>query len=72
MAWNPQSSRSCSSFPARDAVGRKEYVVDLRGAVGCAQGDVVQAAVGLLIQLPMGKQSHQEFANMALVPGRFK
>ena len=59
-------------FQHEDAVGREEYVVDLRGAVRRAQGDVVQAAVGLLIQLPMGKQPHQEFADMALGPRRFE
>ena len=59
-------------FQYEDAVGREEYVVDLCGAVWRAQGDVVQTAVGLLIQLPMGKQPHQEFAKMALGPGRLE
>lgn len=36
-------------FQHEDAVGREEYVVDLRGAVWCVQGDVVQAAVGLIV-----------------------
>ena len=45
-------------FQHEDAVGREEYVVDLRGAFRCVQRDVVQAAVGLLVQLPMGKQPH--------------
>ncbi|MNF75281.1 hypothetical protein D3C84_573400 [compost metagenome] len=47
-------------------------MVDLGGAVGGAQGDVVQAAVGLLVQLPMGKQAHQQFADLALGPGRLE
>jgi len=47
-------------------------VVDLRGAVWRVQRDVMQAAVDLLIQLPMGKQPHQEFANMALGPRRLE
>ncbi|MDT4816726.1 hypothetical protein FQZ97_497830 [compost metagenome] len=47
-------------------------MVDLCGAVRRVQGDVVQATVGLLVQLPMGKQPHQEFANMTLGPGRFE
>lgn len=59
-------------FQHEDAVGREEHVVDLRGAVGRVQGDVVQAAVGLLVQLPMGKQPHQEFANMTLGPRRLE
>ena len=59
-------------FQHEDAVGREEYVVDLRGAVRRVQGDVVQAAVGLLIQLPMGKQPYQEFADLTLGPGRFE
>lgn len=59
-------------FQHEDAVGREEYVVDLRGAVWRIQGDIVQAAIGLLVQLPMGKQSHQEFANMAFGPRRFE
>lgn len=50
-------------FQHEDAVRREEYVVDLRGAVWRVQGDVVQTAVDLLIQLPMCKQPHQEFAN---------
>ena len=56
-------------FQHEDAVGREEYVVDLRGAVRRIERDIVQAAVGLLIKLPMGKQPHQEFANMALAQG---
>ena len=40
-------------FQHEDAIGREEDVVDLCGAVGCVEGDVVQAAVDLLIQLPM-------------------
>ena len=59
-------------FQHEDAVRREEYVVDLRGAVWGVQRDVVQAAVGLLIQLPMGKQPHQEFADMTLGPRRLE
>jgi len=59
-------------FQHEDSVGREEDVVDLRGAVWRIQGDVVQTAVGLLIQLPMGKQPHQEFANLAFGPRRLE
>lgn len=59
-------------FQHEDAVGREEYVVDLRGAVWRVQGDVVQAAVGLLVQLPVGEQAHQEFTDLPLGPGRFE
>ena len=59
-------------FQHEDAVGREEYVVDLRGAVWRVQRDVVQAAVDLLIQLKMGEQAHQKFANMALGPRRLE
>lgn len=55
-------------FQHKDAVRREKYMVDLRGAVRRVQRDVVQAAIGLLIQLPMGKQPHQDFANMTLCP----
>ena len=47
-------------------------MVDLGGAVGGAQGDVVQAAVGLLIHLPMGEQAHQQLADLTLGPGRLE
>lgn len=57
-------------FQHEEAIGREEYVVNLRGAIWRVQGDVVQATVGLLIQLPMGKQPYQEFTNMTLCPGR--
>lgn len=59
-------------FQHEDAVRREEDVVDLRGAIRCVQGDVVQAAVGLLIQLPMGEQTHQEFADVPLGPRRLE
>lgn len=59
-------------FQHEDAVGREEYVVDLRGAVWCVQGDVVQAAVDLLVQLPVGEQADQQFTNLPLGPGRFE
>lgn len=59
-------------FQHEDAVGGEKYVVDLRGAVRRVQGDVVQAAVGLLVQLPMGEQSHQQFTDLPLGPRRFE
>lgn len=59
-------------FQHEDAVGREEDVVDLRGAVWCVQGDVVQAAVGLFVQLPVGEQAHQKFADMPLGPARLE
>ena len=59
-------------FQHEDAVGRQEYVVDLGGAVWRAQGDIVQAAVGLLVQLPVGKQPHQKLADVALGPRRLE
>ena len=59
-------------FQHEDAVRRDKYVVDLRGAVWRVQSDIVQAAVGLLIQSPMGKQPHQEFADMTLGPRRLE
>jgi hypothetical protein len=55
-------------FQHEDAIGREEYVVDLRGAVRGVEGDVVQAAVSLLIQLEVSEQTHQEFADLALGP----
>lgn len=59
-------------FQHEDAVGREEYVVDLRGAVRRVQGDVVQAAVGLLVQLPMSEQAHQQFTDLPFGPWRFE
>ena len=59
-------------FQHEDAVGGEEYVVDLCRAVRRVQGDVVQAAVGLLVQLPMGEQSHQQFTDLPLGPRRFE
>ncbi|MCY1367710.1 hypothetical protein D9M69_546560 [compost metagenome] len=59
-------------FQHEDAVGREKNVVDLRGTVWRVQGDVVQAAVDQLVQLPMSEQAHQEFANMALGPRRLE
>lgn len=38
-----------------DAIGREKNVIDLRGAVWGIEGDVVQAAIYLLIQLPMSE-----------------
>lgn len=59
-------------FQHEDAVRREEYVVDLRGAVRRVQRDVVQAAVGLLVQLAVGEQAHQQFTDLPLGPGRFE
>ncbi|MCY1216259.1 hypothetical protein D9M72_281310 [compost metagenome] len=59
-------------FHHEDAVGREENVVDLRSAVRRVQGDVVQAAVGLLVQLPMGEQAHQQFTDLPFGPVRFE
>ena len=59
-------------FQHEDAVGREEYVVDLGGAVGRVQGDVVQTAVALLVQLPVGEQAHQQFADLTLGPRRLE
>lgn len=59
-------------FQHEDTVGREKYVVDLRGAVWRVQGEIVQAAVGLLIQLPMGEQAYQQFTDLPLGPGRFE
>lgn len=42
-------------FQHEDAVGREEYVVNLRGAVWRVQRGVVQATVSRLVQLPMGE-----------------
>ena len=47
-------------------------MVDLRGAVRGVQGDVVQAAVGLLVQMLLGEQAYQQFADLPLGPGRFE
>lgn len=32
----------------------------------------MQAAVGLLVQLPVGEQPHQQFTDLPLGPGRFE
>lgn len=45
-------------FQHEDAIGRNKHMVDLRGAVGCIQRDVVQTTVDLVIELPVGKQAH--------------
>lgn len=47
-------------------------MVDLRGAVWRIQCDVVQAAVGLLVQLPVGEQAYQQFTDLPLGPRRFE
>lgn len=59
-------------FQHEDAVGREEDVVDLGGAVRRIQGDVVQAAVGLLIQLPVGEQAYQQFTDLPFGPRRLE
>ncbi len=47
-------------------------MVDLRGAAWRVQRDIVQAAVGLFIQHPVGKQPHQELTDITLSPGRLE
>lgn len=47
-------------------------MVDLCRAVRRVQGDVVQAAVGLPVQLPMGEQAYQQFTDLPLGPRRFE
>ena len=42
-------------FQHEDAIGREEYVVDLRGAVSRVLRDIMQTTVGLFIQLPMSE-----------------
>lgn len=59
-------------FQHKDAVGREKYLVDLRSAVWRVQRAVVQAVVGLLVQLPMGEQARQQFTDLALSPERFE
>lgn len=44
-------------------------MVDLGGAVGGGEGDVVQALVGLPVQLPGGEEPDEAFADIALAPG---
>ncbi len=50
----------------------RRAAVDLRGAVWRIQRYFVRASVGLLIQLPMGEQAHQQFTDLPLGPGRFE
>lgn len=38
-------------------------MVNLGDSVWRIQGDIVQTAVVFLVQLPVGEQAHQEFAN---------
>ena len=47
-------------------------MVDLRDAILCAQGYVVQMAVGLRIQLPMSEQKHRKFVGLPLGPRRLE
>ncbi len=55
-------------FQHEDAVDREEYVIDLRGAVGRIQGDVMQATVDLLVQMSMSSEAHKKFADMPFGP----
>lgn len=57
-------------FQREDAVDRQKDVIDLRRAIGRIQGDVMQAAVGVLIQLSVSEESDDQFADMALGPRR--
>lgn len=59
-------------FQDEDAIGREEDVIDLRGAVGRVQGDVMQAAVGALIELPVREEAYQQLTDMAFGPRRFE
>lgn len=59
-------------FQHKDAVAREEDVVDLRGAVRRVQRDVVQAAVGLLVELQVCKQADEGFANVPFRPRRLE
>lgn len=52
-----------------DAVAGEEDVVDLGGAVRRIQGDVVQAVVGLPVQLPVGEEPDEAFTDIALAQG---
>ena len=52
-----------------DAVAGEEDVVDLGGAVGGGEGDVVQAVVGLPVQLPVGEEPDEAFTDIALAQG---
>ncbi|MOA11045.1 hypothetical protein D3C78_1309610 [compost metagenome] len=60
------------SFQHENAEARDEHVVDLRGAVQGRQRHVVQAAIDLLVQLPVREQAHQQLADMSFCPGRFQ
>lgn len=55
-----------------DAVAGEEDVVDLGGAVRGIQGDVVQAVVGLPVELPVGEEPDEEFADIAFAEGGFE
>lgn len=47
-------------------------MVDLGGAVGGGEGDVVQTVVGLPVQLPVGEEPDEEFADIAFAEGGFE
>lgn len=47
-------------------------MVDLGGAVRGIQGDVVQALVGLPVELPVGEEPDEEFADIAFAEGGFE
>lgn len=55
-----------------DAVAGEEDVVDLGGAVRGIQGDVVQAVVGLPVELPVCEEPDEEFADIAFAEGGFE
>lgn len=56
-------------FHYEDAVARQEDMIDLGGAVRRRQDDIVQAAIGLPIELQVGKKADQQFAQVPLHPG---
>ena len=59
-------------FQHEDAERREEHVINLDGAARRVQRDVMQVAVNRLVQLPMGEQLHQQFADVAFSPRRLE
>ena len=55
-------------FQHENAMDREEYMIDLRGTVRCIQGDVMQAAIGVPVQSPVRKDTHQQLADMPFGP----
>lgn len=45
-------------FHHKDAVARQENMIDLSGAVWRRQGEIVQAAIGLLVESPAGDKTN--------------